>query len=316
MLATQTLAQPKPKSMRIRYDGRARLRRHRQGPDPRHDRPDGHQRRRRPRRRVRRRRSIEALSMEGRMTICNMTIEGGGRAGMIAPDDTTFEWVEGRPGAPRGLRGGASPTGATLRTDDGATFDQRDRRRRGRALPARHLGHEPRRRSSRSPRPCPQPRTETDERALSTWASSPARRCRSITLDRVFIGSCTNSRHRRPARRRASGQGPQGRRDVDAMVVPGSQQVRAQAEAGGPRRGLPRRRLRLAHRRLLDVPGHEPGHPRARRALRLDLEPQLRGPPGPRRAHPPRLARRWPPRPPSRATSSTSGSGADGARHA
>ena len=77
----------------------------------------------------------------------------------------------------------------------------------------------------------------------------------------------------------------------------------------GARRGVPRRRLRLAQRGLLDVPGHEPGHPRAGRALRLDLQPQLRGPPGPRRAHPPRLARRWPPRPRSRGASSTSGSG-------
>ena len=100
--------------------GRARLRRHRQGPDPGHDRPD----------RASPARSatwsstpgpaIEALSMEGRMTVCNMTIEGGGRAGMIAPDETTFEWVIGRPGRRR-----RSPTsGATLHTDAGATFDR------------------------------------------------------------------------------------------------------------------------------------------------------------------------------------------------
>ena len=93
------------------------------------------------------------------------------------------------------------------------------------------------------------------------------------------------------------------------MVVPGSQPVARAGRGGGARRRLPRRRLRLALGRLLDVPGHEPRHPPARRALRLDLEPQLRGPPGPRRAHAPRLARRWPPPPPSRGTSSTSGSG-------
>ena len=118
--------------------------------------------------------------------------------------------------------------------------------------------------------------------------------------------------HRRPARRRArSSRAARSPRDVYAMVVPGSVQVKRAGRGRGPRRGLPRRRLRLARRGLLDVPGHEPRHPRARRALRLDLEPQLRGPPGPRRAHAPRLARRWPPRPPSRATSSTSASGAD-----
>ena len=64
------------------------------------------------------------------MTICNMTIEGGGRAGMIAPDDTTFEWIEGRPGAPAGLRGGASTRWRELRTDDGASFDREITRRR------------------------------------------------------------------------------------------------------------------------------------------------------------------------------------------
>ena len=68
--------------------------------------------------------AIEALSMEGRMTICNMTIEGGGRAGMVAPDDTTFAWVDGRPGAPRATSTPRSSAGATLRTDDGATFDR------------------------------------------------------------------------------------------------------------------------------------------------------------------------------------------------
>ena len=71
------------------------------------------------------------------------------------------------------------------------------------------------------------------------------------------------------------------------MVVPGSQQVKAEAEAGGPGRGLPLGRLRVARVGMLDVPGDEPGHPAAGRALRLDLQPQLRGPPGRRRAHPP-----------------------------
>src|ERR671921_521134 len=67
--------------------------------------------------------AIERLSMEGRMTVCNMTIEGGGRAGMIAPDDTTFEWVEGRPGAPQDFNE-ALTYWKTLQSDDGATFDR------------------------------------------------------------------------------------------------------------------------------------------------------------------------------------------------
>ena len=80
--------------------------------------------------------AIEALSMEGRMTVCNMTIEGGGRAGMIAPDETTFEWFEERrPGAPEDLEAAVAP-GATLRTDAGATLRQGDRGRRRRAVAA------------------------------------------------------------------------------------------------------------------------------------------------------------------------------------
>ena len=232
---------------------------------------------------------IEGLSMEGRMTICNMTIEGGGRAGMVAPDDTTFEWVEGRVAAPDDFEAAVAGW-RELRTDDGALVRQGDRRRRERAVPAGHLGHEPRRWSSASPGAVPEPRGDSDERALKYMDLQAGTPMREITLDRVFIGSCTNSRI---GDLRAAAEVVKGRRvasSVDAMVVPGSQQVAAAGRAGGPRRGLPRGRLRLAHGRLLDVPGHEPGHPPARRALRLDLQPQLRGAPGPRRAHPPRLA--------------------------
>ena len=109
-----------------------------------------------------------------------------------------------------------------------------------------------------------------------------------IRLDRVFIGSCTNSRI---GDLRAAAKVVEGRKvagDVYAMVVPGSVQVKAQAEREGLDEVFTRRRLRLARRGLLDVPGDEPRHPAAGRALRLDLEPQLRGAPGPRRAHPPR----------------------------
>src|SRR5919197_696581 len=169
VLATQTLQQRKPRSMRIRYEGElgygvsakdlilgtiGRI-----GVDggvghvieyagP----------------------AIEGLSMEGRMTVCNMTIEGGGRAGMIAPDDTTFAWVEGREG---------------------------------------------------------------EERALTYMALEPGTPMGEIPLDRVFIGSCTNSRI---GDLREAAEVVKGRRvasSVSAMVVPGSQQVKAQAEAEG-----------------------------------------------------------------------------------
>ena len=101
--------------------------------------------------------AIEALSMPGRMTICNMTIEGGGRAGMIAPDETTFEWVQGPPGRPRRLRRG---DGALARAADrpGRQLRHRDRGRRLGDLADGHLGHQPRpgRRGHR-PRPRPGP---------------------------------------------------------------------------------------------------------------------------------------------------------------
>src|SRR5919198_705623 len=124
VLATQTLVQPKPKAMRVRYTGELGF-----GVTAKDlilgtigqegvDGAVGHvvEYAGLP---------IEALSMEGRMTVCNMTIEGGGRAGMVAPDDTTFAWVEGRPGAPRGADfERALDEWRVLRTDDGARFDK------------------------------------------------------------------------------------------------------------------------------------------------------------------------------------------------
>ncbi len=152
----------------------------------------------------------------------------------------------------------------------------------------------------------PHPASEQDERALHYMGLEGGTPVQDISLDRVFIGSCTNSRI---GDLRAAASMIKGRKVADsvyAMVVPGSQQVKAQAEAEGLDEVFRARRLRLAGGGLLDVPGDEPRHRGARRAGRLDLEPQLRGAPGRRRALAPRLASRWPPRPPSRATSSTS----------
>ena len=103
--------------------------------------------------------AISELSMDGRMTICNMSIEGGARAGLIAPDDTTFAYLEGRPGAPSGAAWEAAlDEWRELRTDDGAAFDRTRRDRPGRSVAAGHVGHEPRnghRRSRRRPRSGP-----------------------------------------------------------------------------------------------------------------------------------------------------------------
>jgi 3-isopropylmalate/(R)-2-methylmalate dehydratase large subunit len=173
--------------------------------------------------------AIEALSMEGRMTVCNMTIEGGGRAGMIAPDDTTFEWVEDREAAPDPL---PFDEWRSLRTDEGASFDKEVVVQAGEVSPQVTWGTNPGMVVGVSGS-VPAPASEGDERALEYMALEPGTPMSEIRLDRVFIGSCTNSRI---GDLREAAELVKGRRvasSVDAMVVPGSQQVKAQAEAEG-----------------------------------------------------------------------------------
>jgi 3-isopropylmalate/(R)-2-methylmalate dehydratase large subunit len=228
VLATQTLQQRKPRSMRIRYEGELG-----QGVTAKDlilgtigrigvDGGVGHviEYAGPP---------IERLSMEGRMTVCNMTIEGGGRAGMIAPDDTTFEWVEGRPAAPDPL---PLDEWRALRTDEGATFDREVLIDASELSPQVTWGTTPGMVTDVTGA-VPEPRDESEQRALEYMALEPGTPMGEIRLDRVFIGSCTNSRI--GDLREAAGL-VKGRRvasSVEAMVVPGSQQVKAQAEAEG-----------------------------------------------------------------------------------
>jgi 3-isopropylmalate/(R)-2-methylmalate dehydratase large subunit len=173
--------------------------------------------------------AIEGLSMEGRMTVCNMTIEGGGRAGMIAPDDTTFEWVEGREAAPDPL---PLDEWRELRTDEGASFDREVLVDASAISPQVTWGTTPGMVTGVASA-VPEPASEGDERALEYMALSPGTPIAEIELDRVFIGSCTNSRI---GDLREAAEVVMGRRvasTVNAMVVPGSQQVKAQAEAEG-----------------------------------------------------------------------------------
>jgi 3-isopropylmalate/(R)-2-methylmalate dehydratase large subunit len=230
VLATQCLGQPKPKSMRIRFEGEPGFgvtakdlilgtigqmgTNGAAGHVVEYAGP-----------------AIEALSMEGRMTICNMTIEGGGRAGMIAPDDTTFAWIEGRPGAPEDFDAAVERWRA-LRTDEDASFDREITVDCDALSPLVTWGTTP---AQVVPvtGAVPEPRTETDERALRYMALEPGTPMQDIRLDRVFIGSCTNSRI---GDLRSAAEVVDGRHvasDVRAMVVPGSEQVRAQAEAEG-----------------------------------------------------------------------------------
>jgi 3-isopropylmalate/(R)-2-methylmalate dehydratase large subunit len=172
--------------------------------------------------------AIEALSMEGRMTVCNMTIEGGGRAGMIAPDETTFEWVLERPGGPDEV----PDEWRSLRTDHGAEFDREMVVDAEALSPMVTWGTNP---GMVVPvtEAVPEPQTEQDERALEYMGLEPGVPVEEIKLDRVFIGSCTNSRI---GDLRAAAELIDGRTVADgvyAMVVPGSQQVKAQAEREG-----------------------------------------------------------------------------------
>jgi 3-isopropylmalate/(R)-2-methylmalate dehydratase large subunit len=224
VLATQCLVQRKPRSMRIRYegemgfgvtakdlilstigqigvDGAAGHVVEYAGP------------------------AIQALSMEGRMTVCNMTIEGGGRAGMVAPDDTTSAWVSEH-GAD------VDPAWSDLHTEDGARFDREIVVDAGALSPMVSWGTNPAQVVAVTAA-VPEPASEGEERALVYMDLEPGTPIQDIRLDRVFIGSCTNSRI---GDLRAAARVVEGRKvasDLYAMVVPGSVQVKAQAEAEG-----------------------------------------------------------------------------------
>jgi 3-isopropylmalate/(R)-2-methylmalate dehydratase large subunit len=172
--------------------------------------------------------AIESLSMEGRMTVCNMTIEGGGRAGMIAPDETTFEWVLGRPGAPASV----PEQWRSLSTDPGAQFDREITVDAAAISPMVTWGTTP---GMVVPvtESVPEPSSEQDERALEYMGLDPGTPIQDVKLDRVFIGSCTNSRIGDLRAAAAVVDGRTVARDVYAMVVPGSQQVKLQAEHEG-----------------------------------------------------------------------------------
>jgi 3-isopropylmalate/(R)-2-methylmalate dehydratase large subunit len=183
---------------------------------------------------------IEQLSMEARMTICNMSIEAGARAGMIAPDATTFDYLAGRPHAPAGPRWDAAMRyWAGLHTDDDATFDAQVHIDADTLTPFVTWGTHPGQGLPLSER-VPDPEQITDEgerlavcKALSYMDLQPGTPLREIAVDTVFLGSCTNGRIEDL---RAAAEVLAGRRVRDGvrmLVVPGSMRVRAQAEAEG-----------------------------------------------------------------------------------
>ena len=239
VLATQTLAQRRPRTMEVRIDGRpgfgvgakdlileviGRL-----GVDG----AVGH--------------VIEytgeavrALSMEARMTVCNMSIEAGARAGMVAPDEATLAYIEGRPGAPRGAAWDeAVAYWRSLPSDAGAVYDRSVVIDAAAVAPRVTWGTNP---AQVAPidGAVPDPgewRTESDrtavQRALEYMGLQPGTPLAEIAVDRVFIGSCTNARIEDLRAAAAVARGRRVAASVNAMVVPGSVAVKRQAEAEG-----------------------------------------------------------------------------------
>ncbi len=239
VLATQTLLQRKPKTYEVRVDGRlgagvsakdiilALIARIGIGGGTGHVfefRGEG----------------ITALNMEQRMTVCNMSIEGGARAGLVAPDDTTFDYIKGRQHAPKGADWDkAVAHWRTLPTDEGATFDKSIVLHASELEPMVTWGNNPGMGiavSGRVPRPADAKDASERrglERALEYMALQPGQPIAGQPVDVVFIGSCTNSRISDLRLAASVLRGRSVHAGTRVMIVPGSQQVKAQAEREG-----------------------------------------------------------------------------------
>ncbi len=184
--------------------------------------------------------AIRALSMEGRMTLCNMSIEGGARAGLVAPDEKTITYVKGRPLTPRGvLFEQAVEAWQSLKTDQDASYDAVVTLRAEEIAPQVSWGTSPGMVLGVDQK-IPDPRTIVDvktksatERALTYMGLSPNTPITDIKVDKVFIGSCTNSRIEDLRLAASLAKGRKVATSVHAMVVPGSGLVKQQAEAEG-----------------------------------------------------------------------------------
>jgi 3-isopropylmalate/(R)-2-methylmalate dehydratase large subunit len=184
--------------------------------------------------------AMRALSMEGRMTVCNMSIEGGARAGMIAPDEKSFEYLKGRPKSPKGEQWDqAMRYWETLHTDEGAHFDREVKLDAAALPPIVSWGTSPEDVVSVQgwvPNPDEiddESRRLTKARALEYMGLTPGTRITDITLDKVFIGSCTNGRIEDLRQVAKIVNGFKVNENVSAMIVPGSGLVKEQAEAEG-----------------------------------------------------------------------------------
>ncbi|WP_447985243.1 3-isopropylmalate dehydratase large subunit [Nitrospira sp. Nam74] len=184
--------------------------------------------------------AIRALTMEGRMTLCNMSIEAGARAGMVAPDDTTFAYINGRPMAPKGeLFNRAVKAWRQLASDPDAVYDQTVALRAEDIAPQVTWGTSPGMVSGvdgtvPDPQQMPDEKSrKATEHALKYMALTPGMPITQITLDKVFIGSCTNARIEDLRLAAHYAKGKKVASSVHAMVVPGSGLVKKQAEEEG-----------------------------------------------------------------------------------
>jgi len=181
--------------------------------------------------------AVRSLSMEGRLTVCNMSIEAGARAGLIAPDDTTFEYLKGRLHAPQGAAWDeAVGYWRTLRTDDGAVFDHEVTIDATTLTPFVTWGTNPGQGAplgASVPSPAQTDDPNGTERALTYMGLTAGTPLREIAVDTVFVGSCTNGRIEDLRAAADVIRGRQVAAGVRMLVVPGSMQVRAQAEEEG-----------------------------------------------------------------------------------
>jgi 3-isopropylmalate/(R)-2-methylmalate dehydratase large subunit len=184
--------------------------------------------------------AIRGLSMEGRMTVCNMSIEAGARAGMVAPDDTTFTYLEGRPFAPAGAAWErALDEWRSLPTDDGATFDKEVALDAALLRPSVSWGTNPGQTATIDDVvPDPSSFADPNQRdaamhALRYMGLSAGTPIREIAVDTVFIGSCTNSRMEDLRAAADVVRGRHVRDGMRALVVPGSMRIKAEAESEG-----------------------------------------------------------------------------------
>ena len=240
--------------------------------------------------------AIEKLSMEARMTVCNMSIEAGARAGLIAPDDITFDYVKGRPHAPTGADWDAAVENwRQLRTDDGAVFDAEVHidattltpfvtwgTNPGQGLPLGASVPDPAKIADAA-------EAEATEKALRYMDLTPGMPLREVEVDTVFVGSCTNGRIEDL---RAVAEVLEGRHVADGirmLIVPGSARVRLQAEAEGLGDIFEEAGAEWRQPGCSMCLGMNPDQLCTRRPVRIDLEPQFRRAAGQGRPNPPRV---------------------------